>query len=102
MEYDRITIEPYRDTLFQGFAVYGHGVYPESSVLAGQASRSNLDMFETLEDARREWPFAEVLDHSTRPFRTGGESLADLSGLPRSEPDWFDPAAAGERWDDDY
>ena len=102
MNYDRITIEPFHDTFFEGFAVYGHGVYPESSVLAGQSRRAHLDMFETMEDARREWPFAEVLDHSTKAVRFGGESLENLSGLPECAPDWFDPAAAGESWDADY
>lgn len=101
-DYDHITIEPYRETLFQGFAVYGHGVYPDSSVLAGQPSRTFLDMGDTLEALQAEWPTAEVIDHSTKPFRTGNETLAELSGLPACEPDWFDPADAGERWDDDY
>ena len=100
-EYDAITIEPFADTFFHGFAVYGHGVYPESSVLAGQSRRSHLDMFETLEDARREWPFADVLGHNTRTFRMGDESLAELSGLPTTAPDWFDPDDAGESWDSD-
>ena len=99
MEYDSITIEPSRG----GFAVYGHGVYPESSVLAGQYRRSHLDRFETLDEAKREWPFAEVRDHSTKPARIGGESLGDLSGLPTCAPGWFDPADAGEHWsEDDY
>lgn len=102
MSYERITIEPFRDTFFEGFAVYGHGTYPESSVLAGQPSRSCLDMGDTLDALRAEWPHAEVIDHSTKPFRTGNETLAELSGLPPTPPAWFDPAAAGERWDEDY
>ena len=101
-EYNRITIEPFRDTFFKGFAVYGHGVYPKGSVLEGQASRVNLDMGDTLEALKTEWPKAEVLEHSTKPFRTGNESLADLSGLPKFAPSDFDPADAGERWDSDY
>ena len=101
-DYERITIEPFHDTFFEGFAIYGHGVYPESSVLAGQTSRTHLDMGDTLEALRAEWPNAEVIEHSTKPFRFGNESLADLSGLPSSPPGWFDPADAGERWDDDY
>lgn len=99
-DYDWISIEPYADGFFNGFAVYGHGVYPEHSVLAGQPSRAHLDMFETLEDARREWPFAEVVSYSTKVRH--GDTLEELSGLPECPPDWFDPTAAGERWDADY
>jgi hypothetical protein len=100
--YNRITIEPYHTSLFNGFAVYGHGTYPRHSVLAGQASRTHLDMGDTLEALKAAWPQAEVLDHSTKPFRMGNESLAELSGLPSTPPSWFDPRDAGERWDDDY
>ena len=102
MTYERITIEPFRDSLFEGFAVYGHGVYPQSSVLAGQARRTHLDTGDTLEALQEDWPKAEVIDCSTKPSRTGNESLAELSGLPSTPPAWFDPANAGERWDDDY
>ena len=88
-----LTIEPYIDTLFHGVAVYRHDVYPDSSVLAGQDRRAFVEMFETVEDAL-------VVGHSTRRH-SAGDSLADLSGLPSEPPSWFDPAAAGERWDDD-
>jgi len=100
--YDRITIEPFDDTFFEGFAVYGHGTYGANSVLEGQTFRTQIDLGDTLEAIQAMYPGAETLDHNTAPFRFGDESLADLSGLPTSPPDWFDPGDAGERWDDDY
>ena len=101
-DYERITIEPFRDTFFKGFVVYGHGVYPKGSVLEGQSNRFCLDMADNLESLKADWPHAEVIDHSTKAVRFGDESRADLSGLPATPPDWFDPANAGESWDDDY
>ena len=91
--FDSFTIEPnmFRD----GVAVYGHGVYPNSSVLAGQSRRSFLDSFDTAEAAKAEWPHAEVIEYSTRRH---GNSLVELSGLPAEPPGWFDAADAGETW----
>jgi hypothetical protein len=83
-----------------GWDVYGHGVYERGSVLAGRAKRAYRESFDTLEEARADYPDARNLDHSTR-IHTGGGSLADLSGLPSSAPGWFDEGAAGERWDED-
>jgi len=102
MNYDRITIEPFRDTFFEGFAVYGHGTYGKSSVLEGQTFRTQLDLGDTLKAIKAAWPTAVVLDHNTKPFRLGNESLEELSGLPATPPAWFDPANAGESWDGDY
>ena len=97
-QFDSYTIEPDGDG---EFSVYGHGVYEQSSVLAGQPRRSFLDGFETVEAAQKAYPTADVTG-STRPVRWGGDSLADYSGLPSTAPSWFDPCDAGERWDDDY
>ena len=94
-DYDRITIEPSYSG--KDWTVYGHGVYPDHSVLAGQPQRVFLDRFDTLDEAREEWPFADwVLVHS-RPYHYG-QSLAEMSGLPEWPPDWFDPADCGETW----
>lgn len=41
------------------YTVYEHGVYPESSVLAGCPSRKWLDEFETLEEAQAAYPDAK-------------------------------------------
>jgi hypothetical protein len=98
-DYDFYTIEPATDG---GFNVYGHGVYPGTSVLEGQSRRSFLDHFDSLEDAKYGWPEADVREGSSKPWQDPNASLADLSGLPSSPPAWFDPRAAGERWDDDY
>ena len=40
------------------FSVYEFGVYPNSSVLAGQTRKSFLDMFDTIEDAKAAYPKA--------------------------------------------
>jgi len=103
-DFDYITIEPVTDrhTLFEGeMAAYGHGQYPEHSVLAGQAQRAWL-AGGTAEQLKTAYPHADVLDHSSKVWRDPNASLAELSGLPACAPDWFDPANAGERWDDDY
>ena len=41
-------------------AVYGWGTYSESSVLAGQAMKVFLEGFDTVEEALRAYPKAEV------------------------------------------
>jgi len=96
----RITIEP--NTRRAGFVAVKHGVYGRGSVLAGQASRSSIGFYATVEDAVAAHPNADVLQGSSKPFGLGGGSLADHSGLPATAPVWFDSSAAGERWDDDY
>jgi len=96
------TIEPYYNSFFRGFAVYEHDEYPRSSILAGQYRRTQREMFETVSDAKKEWPTARVLDHSSKPVTTIKQRLAELSNLPPAPPEWFDAADAGESWDDDY
>jgi len=88
------TIEPYRGE----FAVYEHGVYPQSSVLAGQARRVFLASFERESEARAAYPRAVVLEHSSRPWRPRNETLEELSGLSPLPPTWFDEGNAGESW----
>ena len=44
-----------------GFTVYGLGVYPGWSVLAGQQRRRWLDRFDTLEEAQAKYPTAELI-----------------------------------------
>lgn len=41
------------------YTAYEYGVYPRSSVLAGQTRRVFLDSFDTLEAARAAYPGAE-------------------------------------------
>ena len=52
----------YRET---GFTVYKLGVYPPSSVLAGQRQRVWMDNFPTLAEAREAYPDAEYIEGST-------------------------------------
>ena len=85
-----LTIEPAQ--YGTGVTVYEWGWYGKSSVLAGQQKKQYIDEFPTAEDAHLHYPTAEVCE---------GRGIIHNS-LPRCAPDWFDPAAAGERWDDDY
>lgn len=47
------------------FTVYEIGVYPRSSVLAGQQSRRFLDSFNSLEEAKEAFPDAKFIQGST-------------------------------------
>lgn len=62
---DYYVIEPggrgatYRHTT--GYTVYKMGVYPRHSVLAGQVSRTWMDRFETVDEAKAKYPTAELI-----------------------------------------
>ncbi len=93
---DNVTITP-RITEFNGateWTVYGHGVYEESSVLAGQYRRVFLDDFATLEGAKAAYPWADV---------QGGllPTSHIVGNVPSVPPADFDPLDAGESWDED-
>jgi len=77
------------------WVVFGHGEYPEDSVLAGEYARNRLAHCKTLAEAQALYPRAEVPEYSTR-IPSGWLPVSDLP------PAWFDPAACGERWDEDY
>lgn len=78
------------------FVVFGHGEYPEESVLAGQYARCAVQSFDTLAEAQEAYPKAEVPECSTHlPAWL-------LSGVSDVAPSWFDEADAGERWDENY
>ena len=86
-----LTIEPSEHTYrgsTEAVAVYEHGEYEESSVLADQPKRTFVDEFETVEKAIEQYPEAEVLEHSTKIEPV-------FSDVP---PSWFDPRDAGEEW----
>jgi hypothetical protein len=74
------------------FAVYEYGTYPESSVLAGQERRSYVDGgFASAAEAKAAYPDAVIED---------GSGHREIT-IPRTPPPWFDPANAGETWDDE-
>lgn len=83
---DDITIEPGgRGATYAnrtGFSVYKHGVYPRSSVLSGQASRTFLDHFDTLDAAKAAYPDATLI---------GGTTYAppSLSHLPDDDDEYY-------------
>lgn len=49
------------------YGVYKYGVYPRSSVLAGQTRRIFLDRFPTLEKAKAAYPDAKVTSSHYQP-----------------------------------
>lgn len=89
-EFDYYTVEPINGE----YAVYGHGRYEESSVLAGQYRRCFLDAFNTQEEALKAYPSAQVEEGSTKIFADMAHAGFDNSPAP----DWFDPMDAGEEW----
>ena len=94
--FDSLTIEPIEGrTGDVEYKVVGHGIYERGSVLSGQPRRAVLDFFETVEEALRAYPQAEVLEHSTKTFGETGDPGPIA-------PFRVDPADAGERWDSDY
>lgn len=98
MTKQRITIEyPSSGATYHNYAygVYAYDTWPMSSVLGGQSRRTYIREYPTLEEAQAEYPNAEINVH--KPYIPDPE-------LPLSPiaPSWFDPADAGERWDDDY
>jgi len=61
------TIEPeYDNGHIIGYNVYEHGEYEQSSVLAGQPKRTFVDGFNSLDEAKKAYPDAQVLEHSTK------------------------------------
>ena len=72
MKYTHYTIEPDKQAYADEntVVVYGWGVYPQSSVLAGQESKTWLDRFSSVESALKEYPEAEAVDHSVSAGNT--------------------------------
>ena len=92
-KFDCITIEGPTQDDPKPYVAYGHGVYEDSSVLAGQDRRVFLDYFDTLEDAVKAYPDGELGVFTSSP----------RSVMPSCAPSDFDPYDAGECWgEDDY
>jgi len=66
IKYHTYTIEPDDGS----FVVYGHSSYPASSVLAGQPMKSYLESFDSIEDAKKNFPKAEALEFKTEVNNT--------------------------------
>ena len=80
MKYSHYTIEPANNTYGDENAVvvYGWGVYPRSSVLAGQQSKKYMDQYASVELALKDYPNAEVLEH----IAEAGNTFDHLSDTP--------------------
>jgi len=74
------------------WSLWGHGYYGDGSVLAGQSLDANLETFDSLEEAKAQYPAVSISD--SRPL-----SSNSVSDLPYAG---FDEADAGEIWDEDY
>ncbi len=55
-----LTIENEKDGYGSSYSVYEFSTYGSSSVLAGQTKKQYLDGYDTLEEARRDYPTAKV------------------------------------------
>ena len=95
MSIDYITIEPQEFDPEEGAYtpdgechVYGHGTYPNYSVLASQHRRTFLGSFPCLKEACEAYPDAEV----------GHANVLATVKASDCAPDWFDEADAGESW----
>lgn len=75
----------------EAYGVFEYGTYEDWSVLAGQEMRSCLGTFVTREEAQIAFPDATY---------TEGSAFVDRP-IPKTPPEWFDPDAIGERWNDD-
>ena len=74
---------------YRWYSVYEFGVFPRSSILAGQTMKSFRDSFDTLEEAQAAYPEAEV------GFRDPNNFLGHL-------PDWEMTAREEELWFNDH
>lgn len=90
-KFDDFTIEPAR--YGNGVSVYGFGVYPRSSVLAGQTSKNFLDGFDTEAEALAAYPQARV------GFRDACNTFSHLPGEDDPVPGGMYPDDIGG---DDY
>lgn len=70
------------------YGVYKYDVWPSSSVLAGQERRTFIKDFNSIEEAKAEFPDAEVIGHSCY------QHVSMFSVAPSD----FDPLDAGEEW----
>ena len=67
--------------------LWGHSVYPKSSVLAGQNRDWRVEPYDSMDEAKAAHPDVEI-----------GHGSAMRASLPDTPPAWFDPAYAGEEW----
>jgi len=77
---DYQSIEPVYDMdgEIEGYELVEHGTYPDSSVLAGQASRKVTDGANTVEELKVKYPNAEISDISTHmSSEFGGPTVPD-------------------------
>ena len=72
MEYSHYTIEPANSSYGDENAVivYAWGVYPRSSVLAGQQCKKYMDQYDSVELALKEYPKAEAVGHTVEANNT--------------------------------
>lgn len=87
MHFERYTVS--YDIRYQWWSVHGWGVYPDSSVLAGQPMKVFIDSFDTREQALECYPMATDSSKWTEP-------TVSLNHLPGED----DPVPGGMYPDD--
>ncbi len=75
----------------EAYGVFEYGTYPRGTVLEGQERRSCLGEYKTLIEAQADHPGA---------IWANGSGYREIP-IPVNPPEWFDPADAGESWDND-
>lgn len=75
--------------------LWGYGEYGPGSVLEGQYLQARLESYDTLEEARAEYPDVPIKGELNLPSSM-------VTQVPDVPPAGFDPADIGERWDEEY
>ena len=76
-------------TEYRWYSVYEFGVFPKGSLLSGQTMKSFRDSFDTLEEAQKAYPHAEV-------------GFVDPNNTLDHLPDWEMTAREEEFWADEH
>ena len=75
--------------------LWGYGTYERGSVLSGQHKEVRIECYDTVEKAKEDWPLVPVRDDGTV-----NSKFLSAPMLPSCPPNDFDPAYAGESWDE--
>ena len=89
--YQTIEPEPYFWNGFEEieYVVFEWGEFESSSVLAGQPSKIALGAFDTVGEAQKAYPTAEVSDYPTRTPLHSFDHLPDWEMSARQEEEYF-------------
>lgn len=85
------TIEPDGDGEYYPicYDVFEWGEFDSDSVLAGQPSKTAIAAFQTVAEAQKAYPKAEISEYPTRPPVHSFDHLPDWEMSAREEEDYF-------------